>query len=108
MLWGRRCIRVLLGDTLKEMSANYDKVEFQSPTQNSSTNILRRALERSSTKGNLSKSGRPWRRLDSPEVVRVGTVCAMYYAAVTTLSQLKLDILSGACKLLLCVLKIYQ
>lgn len=97
MLWGRRCIRVLLGDTLKEMSANYDKVEFQSPTQNSSTNILRRALERSSTKGNLSKSGRPWRRLDSPEVLRVGTVCAMYYAAVTTLSQLKLDILSGIC-----------
>lgn len=97
MLWGRRCISILLGDILKELSANYDKVEFQSPTQNSSGNLLRRALERSSTKNNLSKSGKPWRKLDNPDVIRVSTVCAMYHAALSTLAQLKLDILSGLC-----------
>lgn len=63
--------------------------------QNSGNNLLRRALERSSTKNNLNKSGKPWRKLDSSDVMQIAKVCTMYHAALSTLSQLKLDILSG-------------
>ncbi|XP_055912122.1 ubiquitin-protein ligase E3B [Eupeodes corollae] len=97
MLWGHKCIKLLLGDVLKEINKNFERLEFQPPPQNSSSNLLRRALERSSTKGNLNKSGKQWRKLDSPEFLMVSKVCSMFFAALTTLSQLKLDILSGIC-----------
>ncbi|XP_055376803.1 ubiquitin-protein ligase E3B isoform X2 [Condylostylus longicornis] len=97
LLWGHKCIKILLGNCLKKLSENYERIEFQPPPQNTGSNLFRRALERSSTKGNLSKSGRPWRKLDSVEVLRIAKVCAMYHNALSTLSLLKLDILSGIC-----------
>lgn len=95
MLWGHRCIKILLGDQMKEINANFERIEFQPPQQPSGSNLIRRALERSSTRGHLNKSGKPWRKLDAPEVQQVSRVCAMLYAALNTLSQMKLDILSG-------------
>lgn len=83
-----------LGDTLKELSDGYEKVDFTIPQQ-SSGNLFKRALERSSSKTTQGKVNRVWRKLGSPEVTRVAVVCAMYHAALQTLSQLKLDILSG-------------
>lgn len=97
MLWNHKCMKLLLGDVLKDINKNFERVEFQPPPPNSGCNLLRRALERSSTKSNLNKTGRQWRRLDSPEFFMVAKVCSMYFAALTALSQLKLDILSGIC-----------
>lgn len=106
MLWDHRCIKLLLGDLLKEINKNYERIEFQSPQQPSTSNLLRRALERSSTRGvNLMGGGgasskqskQQWRKLDNKDVVQVSRICAMYYAAQSTLSQMKLYILSGIC-----------
>ncbi|XP_017122244.1 ubiquitin-protein ligase E3B isoform X1 [Drosophila elegans] len=104
MLWDHRCIKLLLGDLLKEINANYERIEFQSPQQPSTSNLLRRALERSSTRGVNLMGGvtskpckQQWRKLDNADVVQVSRICGMYYAALNTLSQMKLDILTGIC-----------
>ncbi|XP_016973174.1 ubiquitin-protein ligase E3B isoform X2 [Drosophila rhopaloa] len=104
MLWDHRCIKLLLGDLLKEINKNYERIEFQSPQQPSTSNLLRRALERSSTRGVNLMGGvsckpckQQWRKLDNADVVQVSRICGMYYAALNTLSQMKLDILTGIC-----------
>lgn len=81
---------------MKALSVGYEKVDFPN-AQPGSSNLFKRALERSgaSTKSNTSSSNRPWRKVGSDDVTRVALVCGMYHAALTTLSQLKLDILSG-------------
>ncbi|KRF99210.1 uncharacterized protein Dwil_GK12351, isoform B [Drosophila willistoni] len=100
MLWDSRCIKLLLGDLLKDINLNYERIEFQSPQQPSTSNLLRRAIERSSARG-VNMSSRPskqqWRKLDNPEVLQVARICGMYYAALNTLSQMKLNILTGIC-----------
>ncbi|XP_070070990.1 ubiquitin-protein ligase E3B isoform X2 [Drosophila takahashii] len=104
MLWDHRCIKLLLGDLLKEINLNYERIEFQPPQQPSTSNLLRRALERSSTRGvnlmgvaNSKQTKQQWRKLDNADVVQVSRICGMYYAALNTLSQMKLDILTGIC-----------
>lgn len=84
------------GDTLKELAVGYEKVDL-TLTQQSSGNLFKRALERTSSKTTQGKASKPWRKLGSAEVSKVAIVCAMYHAALQTLSQLKLDILSGLC-----------
>lgn len=64
--------------------------------QHNSTNLFKRALERSTTKTQMpNKLNKPWRKLGCEDVTQVAIVCGMYHAALNTLSQLKLDILSG-------------
>ena len=96
LLWSHRTVKLLLGDQLKELVVGFEKIDFPL-AQNQSGNLFKRALERSSSKSIQNKSNRPWRKLGSPEVTQVAIVCAMYHAALQTLSQLKLDILSGLC-----------
>ncbi|CAD7004878.1 unnamed protein product [Ceratitis capitata] len=96
-LWGHRCIKVLLVDTLRDINATYERVEFQPPSQASTSNIIRRALDRGSSRGTFNRGNRSWRRLDCAEVEQVSRVSAMFYAALNTLSQLRLDILTGIC-----------
>lgn len=74
----------------------YEKIEYTLPQQGSG-NLLKRALERTQSKSTQSKTSKPWRKLGSPEISKVAIVCSMYHAALQTLSQLKLDILSGLC-----------
>ncbi|XP_059216433.1 ubiquitin-protein ligase E3B [Stomoxys calcitrans] len=98
MLWALRCLQIMVGDLLKEINVNFERIEFQAPSLASTSNLLRRALERSSTRTNLNKSSKiAWRKLDAPEVIQVSRICAMYYSALNTLSQLKLEILTGIC-----------
>lgn len=81
---------------MKELALGYEKIDMAVPQQ-SSGNLFKRALERSTTKSTPGKTNKPWRKLGSIEVSKVAIVCAMYHAALQTLSQLKLDILSGLC-----------
>lgn len=74
----------------------YEKIDFVLPQQNAG-NLLKRALERTSTKTTQNKPTKPWRKLGSAEVSQVAMVCSMYHAALQTLSHLKLDLLSGLC-----------
>lgn len=115
LLWSHRVIHRLLGERLKAMAVGYERIEFPN-TQPASTNLFKRALERSTksvgaavngshSSGASSSSGSAtgrqvpgqWRKLGNEDVTRVSLVCGMYQAALTTLAQLKLDILSGLC-----------
>ncbi|XP_064107609.1 ubiquitin-protein ligase E3B-like isoform X1 [Macrobrachium nipponense] len=69
----------------------------------SSSSIIRKALERklgtSSNVGSVKVSGvrGSTRKLGSPEISTVAMVCSMYHTAITTLSPLRMDILTGLC-----------
>lgn len=99
MLWSHRSIKLLLGNKLNDVNRNYIRMEFQTPNQPSSSNLLRRALERNAIRNpSFSKTGKiTWRKLDSSETIQISRVCALYYAGLNTLSQLKMDILTGIC-----------
>lgn len=91
-----RSVKILLGDLLKEMTIGYEKIEF--PPQTNSSNLLKRALERTQSKSTQGKSAnRQWRKIGSNEVTQIAITCSMYHTALQTLSQLKLEILSGLC-----------
>lgn len=95
-LWSPRTVKLLLGDNLKELLIDCEKLEFHGPLQTSG-NLFKRAFERSSLTTNSNKSNKQWRKLGSAEITRLSLVCAMFHASLTTLSQMKLDILSGLC-----------
>lgn len=65
-----------------------------SPTNGNSTtqNFIKRAFE---SRGNKTNVQKVYRALGSPEVHRIVLLCSMYHTALNTLSQLKLDILTG-------------
>lgn len=100
MLWGHKLIKILLGDYLKSVAASLGEKDSNSsdnPSSSSSSNsIIKKAIEFKS--GIICKSSKSFKKLfDSFEIQRVATTCAMYFAALVTLPQLKLDILSGIC-----------
>lgn len=88
-LWGQRAIRLFFGDKLKELITGYEKVDFQAPPAGG--NIWKRAL----CKSTIQTSSRVWQKLANPDVKRIARVSSLYYAALQTLQQIKLDILSG-------------
>lgn len=90
MLWSNKLVKAFLGDDLHKLSVGFEEIEY--PVMAHSNNILKRAFERSATKQNTK-----WRKLGSNEVAKIAHVSAMYHASLTTLSQLRLDILSGLC-----------
>ncbi|KAI1292289.1 Ubiquitin-protein ligase E3B [Halotydeus destructor] len=55
------------------------------------------ALTKSSDNSMTSASSGPFRKLGSPEVATVSLVCSMYTTALATLTQMRLDILTGIC-----------
>lgn len=75
-----------------------------------SASLLKKAFEcklSSSSKnsplgsGGMPKSG-TYRKLGSNEISTVAMVCSMYHTATTTLSQLRMDILTGVCDMMFC------
>lgn len=99
MLWTSRSLMMLFGDKLQEINANYEHASFQPPVQASTSSILRKALERSTTRNTLHKSSlkTTYRKFNSNEVQHISRVCAMYYSGLNSLSQLKMEILTGVC-----------
>lgn len=111
LLWNHRTVKILLGDRLKELAQDYEKYEVLMPPQTSGAStsfgvsssvhinsIIKRALDRSGPKQQFFyPNHKSWRKLGCGEVMHVSLVASMYYAALSTLSQLKLDILSGLC-----------
>nr|CAD7569227.1 unnamed protein product [Timema californicum] len=59
-----------------------------------SSNLLRRALDHRTNKANAAKHHR---KLGSPECTKVALLCSLYQTALGTLTQLRLDILTGLC-----------
>ncbi|XP_042211547.1 ubiquitin-protein ligase E3B-like [Homarus americanus] len=80
------------GFTASSTTSSFANLSSMTPS-----NLLKKALERklssSSTGGSLRGGGS--RKLGSPAVATVAMVCSMYHTAITTLSQLRMDILTG-------------
>lgn len=99
LLWGHKLTKMLLGDHLKQVTSSMEKNEKDSVgssgTGSSSNSLIKKAIELKS--GIIHKSSKSFKKFDSFEIQRVATTCAMYYEALVTLPQLKLDILSGIC-----------
>ncbi|GLH04043.1 E3 ubiquitin-protein ligase Nedd-4 [Gryllus bimaculatus] len=95
LLWSVQFVSVLLGQTLAELVENADIVpETPSPPASTSSNILRRALDHRNTRSSAPKHHR---KIGSPECTKVAHICTLYQTALGTLTQLKLDILTGLC-----------
>ncbi|KAJ8379360.1 hypothetical protein SKAU_G00001380 [Synaphobranchus kaupii] len=98
-LWGVPVIRTLFSDVLSK------KLESQEPTppppqpttsQNNLPvkNLFKRAFQKSASVRNILKPV-GGKRVDSVEVQKVCSICVLYQTALTTLTQIKLQILTG-------------
>nr|CAD7410085.1 unnamed protein product [Timema poppensis] len=103
MLWSGCVVNVILGHTLLELvetgsegvSESYGGAAGTSSTSAAtSSNLLRRALDHRTNKANAAKHHR---KLGSPECTKVALLCSLYQTALGTLTQLRLDILTGLC-----------
>nr|XP_033811565.1 ubiquitin-protein ligase E3B isoform X3 [Geotrypetes seraphini] len=95
-LWGIQMIRVLFRDVLsKKLLENQEVTNSVSPQNNMPMkNLFKRAFQKSASVRNILKpiGGK---RVDSAEVQKVCSVCVLYQMALTTLTQIRLQILTG-------------
>uniref|UniRef100_A0AAX7UPX4 Ubiquitin-protein ligase E3B n=1 Tax=Astatotilapia calliptera TaxID=8154 RepID=A0AAX7UPX4_ASTCA len=98
-LWGVPVIRTLFSDVLSK------KLESQEPTppppqpstsQNNLPvkNLFKRAFQKSASVRNILKPV-GGKRVDSAEVQKVCSICVLYQTALSTLTQIRLQILTG-------------
>ncbi|KAL7391286.1 hypothetical protein ABVT39_007180 [Epinephelus coioides] len=98
-LWGVSVIRTLFSDVLSK------KLESQEPTppppqpstsQNNLPvkNLFKRAFQKSASVRNILKPV-GGKRVDSAEVQKVCSICVLYQTALSTLTQIRLQILTG-------------
>ena len=72
-------------------------------SQKNDSNFFKKAIEKASNTMNRASSGvnhigsSNYRRLGSPEATTVALICTLYESALNTLTQIKLDILTGLC-----------
>ncbi|XP_063241461.1 ubiquitin-protein ligase E3B isoform X2 [Bacillus rossius redtenbacheri] len=94
LLWSDSMVEGLVSRPLARLAeANHD-VESPGFSAGTSGNILRRALEHRSNRTSASKHQR---KLGSPECTKVALLCSLYQVALGTMTQLRLDILTGLC-----------
>ncbi|XP_048411813.1 ubiquitin-protein ligase E3B [Stegostoma tigrinum] len=97
-LWSVRVIRMLFHDVLsKKLTETQDmaNTQFSSPSNNIHVkNLFIRAFQKSASMRNILKPV-GGKRVDSPEVQKVCSICVLYQTALTTLTQIRLQILTG-------------
>ncbi|PZC84657.1 hypothetical protein B5X24_HaOG204205 [Helicoverpa armigera] len=102
LLWGAPLLKKLLATPLKEMiDAGVTGEEGAGPSQpstpvqsNNPAAIIRRAIEARTNRSNANKH---YRKLGSPDCTKTALICSMYHTALQTMTQVKLDILTGLC-----------
>lgn len=87
LLWSNRLVKIFFED-LQQLVVGYEEVEYL-PSQ--SANILKKIVDRK------ERTNNKYRKIGSNEVTKIALICAMYHTAIVTLTQLRLDILSGLC-----------
>jgi hypothetical protein len=94
ILWSTPIVSVLLDQTLAELVENIPDNYIDTPSSSSSasSNLLRRALDHRVNRTNAAKYHH---KLGSPDCTRVALICSLYHTALETLTQLRLDILTG-------------
>ncbi|XP_039218531.1 ubiquitin-protein ligase E3B isoform X2 [Crotalus tigris] len=99
-LWGAHMIRILFSDVLSKKLLESQEAARQPPPASSPQSSLpvkslfRRAFQKSTSVRNILKpiGGK---RVDSAEVQKVCSICVLYQMALTTLTQIRLQILTG-------------
>lgn len=93
LLWSQPMISILIGKVLDENTCT----NTGDTNQPLSSNFIKRALDARLSRSQGTKLAK--QKLDSPDspLVKVSSVCSMYYTALNTLTQLRLDILTGLC-----------
>ncbi|KAJ8725864.1 hypothetical protein PYW08_004047 [Mythimna loreyi] len=102
LLWGAPMLKKVLASPLKEMiDAGVTGEEGAGPSQPSTpvqshnpATIIRRAIEARTNRSNANKH---YRKLGSPDCTKAALICSMYHTALQTMTQVKLDILTGLC-----------
>uniref|UniRef100_A0A8C5LRJ3 Ubiquitin-protein ligase E3B n=1 Tax=Leptobrachium leishanense TaxID=445787 RepID=A0A8C5LRJ3_9ANUR len=99
-LWGVPMIRILFREVLSKKLAENQEATM-TPSHSSSPqnnlpmkNLFKRAFQKSASVRHILKpiGGK---RVDSPEVQKVCNICVLYQTALTTLTQIRLQILTG-------------
>ncbi|XP_040475742.1 ubiquitin-protein ligase E3B isoform X3 [Ursus maritimus] len=97
-LWGVPLIRIFFSDILsKKLLENQEPAHVQPASPQNVLpvkNLLKRAFQRSASVRNIL---RPvgGKRVDSAEVQKVCNICVLYQTSLTTLTQIRLQILTG-------------
>uniref|UniRef100_A0A2H1VCW6 Ubiquitin-protein ligase E3B n=1 Tax=Spodoptera frugiperda TaxID=7108 RepID=A0A2H1VCW6_SPOFR len=102
LLWAAPLLKKLLATPLKDMiDAGVSGEEGAGPSQpstpvqsNNPAAIIRRAIEARTNRSNANKH---YRKLGSPDCTKTALICSMYHTALQTMTQVKLDILTGLC-----------
>ncbi|POI35352.1 hypothetical protein CIB84_000898 [Bambusicola thoracicus] len=99
-LWGVHMIRILFSDVLSKKLLENQEIA-QLPTQPVSPqnslpmkNLFKRAFQKSASVRNILKPV-GGKRVDSAEVQKVCSICVLYQTTLTTLTQIRLQILTG-------------
>ncbi|XP_007900039.2 ubiquitin-protein ligase E3B [Callorhinchus milii] len=99
-LWGVHIIRTLFHDVLsKKLPESQDSMHVQAslsslPNNMQVKNLFKRAFQKSASMRNILKPV-GGKRVDSAEVQKVCSICVLYQMALTTLTQIRLQILTG-------------
>lgn len=85
----------MLGTPLNKLIQEAEENDLVSPTQSQRvpTNILKRVVENRVSRSNTTKI---FIKFGSNECTKMAQLCALYQISLGTLTQLKLDILTGA------------
>uniref|UniRef100_A0A673M1K2 Ubiquitin-protein ligase E3B n=1 Tax=Sinocyclocheilus rhinocerous TaxID=307959 RepID=A0A673M1K2_9TELE len=101
-LWGVPVICTLFCDVLSKKLETQDPTPPPPPPPNSLQNnlpvknLFKRAFQKSASVRNILKPV-GGKRVDSAEVQKVCSICVLYQTALTTLTQIRLQILTGTC-----------
>uniref|UniRef100_A0A8C7DG80 Ubiquitin-protein ligase E3B n=1 Tax=Oncorhynchus kisutch TaxID=8019 RepID=A0A8C7DG80_ONCKI len=97
-LWGMPVIRTLFSDVLSKKLETQEPTPPPQPTTSQNNlpvkSLFKRAFQKSASVRNILKPV-GGRRVDSAEVQKVCSICVLYQTALTTLTQIRLQILTG-------------
>ncbi|XP_078045060.1 ubiquitin-protein ligase E3B [Augochlora pura] len=94
-LWTGRIVTQLIGQPLTELIEKEIPPTVEQQSTSVGTNIFRRAfLEARTNRNNNTKN---YRKLGSPETTKIALICSLYQIALHTLTQMKMEILTGLC-----------
>ncbi|KAK4876027.1 hypothetical protein RN001_012449 [Aquatica leii] len=94
LLWNAQVISILIGKTLSDLVKDVEPPAVATTSHNRTHNFFKRAIESRVNRTNVQRS---YRTLGSSEVHQIVLLCSLYYTALNTLTQLRLDILTGLC-----------
>nr|XP_022345739.1 ubiquitin-protein ligase E3B-like [Crassostrea virginica] len=89
LLWSDKMIKILFSDLLSYVDVEKEQAAMKKEPS-PSKNILKKALDKASSKSTATKI-----KLESPLAKTTCYTCALYQIMMNTLSQLRMDILSG-------------